>query len=95
VSLVENETDIAKGVQNALVSSGKGTAISLVEVKPGDFVQFWSVTGGKAYGHCGIVSSISPEESITVYSSHPLTNGYGIQKFIWPDYTYFVRLKPE
>jgi hypothetical protein len=94
VPLIENKDIIIRGVQNALISSDKGVSVNAEEVKPGDFVQFWNVTDGKAYGHCGIVSSITPNKSLTLYSSHPMTNGYGIQKFLWPDYTFFVRLNP-
>jgi hypothetical protein len=60
---------------------------------PGDFVQFWNVFKGQAYGHCGIVLDIQPNKTITLYSSHPLTGGYGKQAYLWPDKIYFVRLK--
>ncbi|MBL0740166.1 hypothetical protein [Chryseolinea lacunae] len=93
-ALVHDDAPIIRGVQEALVNSGKGVAIdSAAHVLPGDFVQFWNVYNGKAYGHCGVVMEIEPEKSLTLYSSHPMTDGYGKQKFLWPGKTYFVRLK--
>lgn len=92
-SLVEHEAPIIKGIQSALIQSDKGIAISASEVMPGDFVQFWNGYGIGVYGHCGVVAEIVPNENITVYSSHPFTNGFGKQVFLWPDKVYFVRLK--
>lgn len=93
-ALVHDDAPIIRGVQQALVDSGKGIAIpSAGQVLPGDFVQFWNVYNGKAYGHCGVIMEIAPEKSLTVYSSHPMTDGYGKQKFLWPEKTYFVRLQ--
>ena len=92
--LVNADSSLIKGVQIALARSGKGSSINDVgEVKPGDFVQFWNMYYGKAYGHCGVVMELEPGESLTLYSSHPSTDGYGKQKFSWPDKVYFVRLK--
>lgn len=92
--LIKNESSIIKGVQTALINADKGTEVKRIEdVRPGDFVQFWNVYQGKEYGHCGVVFEIDANESLTLYSSHPLTEGFGIQKYFWPDKTYFVRLK--
>ena len=92
--LVDEESAIVRGVQTALTLNNKGIKIDNVgEVKPGDFVQFWNEFNNTAYGHCGIVLSVQPGEALTVYSSHPFTDGYGKQKFWWPDKIYFVRLK--
>jgi hypothetical protein len=92
--LIEQDAPIVKGVQTALISGRKGKLITdLTQILPGDFVQFWNIPFGlSANGHCGIVKEIEPRESITLYSSHPVTNGYGIHKFSWPDKAYFVRL---
>jgi len=92
-SLIEADSPIIKGVQTALLRNAKGIEIKNRDVLPGDFVQFWNKYQGKAYGHCGIVLDIEPDKTITIYSSHPLTDGYGKQKFLWPDKSYFVRLK--
>jgi hypothetical protein len=93
-SLIEIDAPIIKGVQTALTQGKKGIEIyKLEDVRPGDFVQFWNVFKNEEYGHCGIVLEIRPNESITLYSSHPLTNGYGKQKFLWPDKMYFARLE--
>jgi hypothetical protein len=93
-SLIKMDAPIIKGVQTALTQGKKGTEIyKLEDVRPGDFVQFWNVFNNKEYGHCGIVLEIHPNESITLYSSHPVTNGYGKQKFLWPDKIYFARLE--
>lgn len=80
-----------KGVYYALTNSNKGVAItSLEEVKAGDFVQFWY----PFWGHCGIVKNIDIQRNVmTLYSSYPATQGYGIQEFSIPEECYFVRLK--
>lgn len=93
-SLVEADSPIIKGVQTALLRSNKGIEIKEIgEVLPGDFVQFWKVFQGRAYGHCGIVLDIEPNKTLTLYSSHPFTGGYGTQEYLWPEKAYFVRLK--
>jgi hypothetical protein len=92
-NLVASESPLIKGVQTALVSNSKGIeVINPKDVRPGDFVQFWNTYLGKNYGHCGVVLNIEPLESITLYSSHPLTDGFGKQKYLWPDKAFFVRL---
>ena len=94
VELINTGDPIIKGVQTALIENGKGIAVDNPKsVKPGDFVQFWNLNGGSAYGHCGIVHAINPKHTLTVYSSHPLTNGYGKQEFLWPQKVFFVRLR--
>jgi hypothetical protein len=93
-SLVRKDAPVIRGVQTALVKSGKGIMIEKIEdVLPGDFVQFWEGVSGQQYGHCGVVVSVEPGEYLTLYSSHPSTNGYGKQKYPWPEKLYFVRLK--
>ena len=93
-SLIEADSPIIKGVQTALIKGAKGIAIKeSTDVLPGDFVQFWNVFQGKAYGHCGIVLDIDPNKTLTLYSSHPFTGGYGKQEYLWPEKIYFVRLK--
>lgn len=91
--LIRNDAPVIKGVQTALVNSNKGIAIDVVDVKPGDFVQFWDVYCGKEFGHCGVVLDSEPGKTLTVFSSHPLTNGYGKQKYLWPDKVFFARLQ--
>lgn len=93
-SLIDADSPVIKGVQTALVQSEKGVAVNeFKDVLPGDFVQFWNVFQGKGYGHCGIVLNIDPGKTITLYSSHPFTEGYGTQKYLWPEKIYFARLK--
>jgi hypothetical protein len=92
-TLIQTNSPVIKGVQTSLLHAKKGTIIENTdEVRPGDFVQFWNIYNASAYGHCGVVLSLEPNEKITVYSSHPLTNGYGKQTFMWPDKLFFVRL---
>lgn len=94
--LIDNDAPVIKGVQNALVKSGKGIVIEdPSKVLPGDLVQFWDRFYGSPWGHCGIVSQIEPGETLTLHSSHPFTGGYGIQTFNWPDKVFFVRLQPS
>jgi hypothetical protein len=91
VKLVREDAPIIRGVANALAP--KGNIIASSEVLPGDLVQMWSLFGNQAFGHCGVVTQIVPGESLTLYSSHPVTSGFGQQTFNWPDKVYFVRLK--
>jgi hypothetical protein len=90
--LIINEKPIIKGIYTALIQGGKGTPIAEEDVQAGDFVQFWNILGNHCYGHCGIVKSID-EQMLTLYSSHPMTDGFGIHTFRFPDRAYFVRLK--
>jgi len=93
-SLVQNESAVIKGVKTALLKEEKGIDIVKCEdVRPGDFVQFWNVYQNKVYGHCGVVFNINANKTITLYSSHPFTDGFGKQEYLWPDKIYFVRLK--
>jgi hypothetical protein len=93
-SLIHADSPVIKGVQTGLTLKNKGIQIDNSNaVMPGDFVQFWNQYNKKEYGHCGVVLAVIPNESLTVYSSHPMTDGYGKQKFLWPDKVYFVRLK--
>ena len=91
--LIQNDAAVIRGIQAALTYQGKGTVIKEHEVLPGDFVQFWNIYQGKEYGHCGIVLDINLHKTISLYSSHPLTDGFGKQMYLWPDKLYFVRLK--
>jgi hypothetical protein len=94
IALVQAESPVLQGVQRALTQGNKGIAVTRAEdVRPGDFVQFWNVYGGWVSGHCGVVAAINPGKSITVYSSHPVTGGYGRQLYLWPDKAFFVRLR--
>lgn len=89
--LIKDSSDVPKGVYYALLSNGKGSAVlSLDDVKPGDFVQFWY----ESWGHCGIVESVDClTNKMKLHSSFPSTNGYGIQEFDIPSFCFFVRLK--
>jgi len=94
IELLNRRSSVIRGVQTALYQSHRGIIIERAEdVRPGDFVQIWNVYQGQEYGHCGIVFDIVPHQSLTLYSSHPLTGGYGKQQYLWPDQAYFVRLK--
>lgn len=90
---MENGSPYPKGVYYALTKNGMGEAIDdWTKVLPGDFVQFWYP---HSWGHCGIVSSMDLENgTMWLHSSYPSTDGYGVQPFQIPEYTWFVRLKP-
>lgn len=90
-TLLTSNSPIPKGVCYALVEKGIGVEVNKIQdVKPGDFVQFWT----ESWGHCGIIKGIDNQKGImTMYSSFPSTNGYGIQHFKIPEYSFFVRLK--
>lgn len=90
--LIESDAAVIKGVYTALTVSGKGIPVTREQVLPGDFVQFWNVMGTGCYGHCGVIKSIEDQE-ITLYSSHPITNGFGVHTYRMPHKAYFVRLK--
>ena len=89
--LLKQDSNIPKGVYFALIEKGIGNPIdNKEEILEGDLVQFWTET----WGHCGIVKSINLDKNeMALYSSFPSTNGYGIQKFNIPKYSFFVRLK--
>ena len=89
--LLKQDSNIPKGVYFALIEKGIGNPIdNKEEILEGDLVQFWTET----WGHCGIVKSINLDKNeMELYSSFPSTNGYGIQKFNIPKYSFFVRLK--
>lgn len=90
-NMLENNSEELQGVCLALKQNGKGNAVDIQNVLPGDFVQFW-YSGG--WGHCGIVSSIDIEnKTMTLHSSYPTTDGYGIQAFHIPERCWFARLK--
>lgn len=92
--LIRKEDSLIRGVQWALVASGKGIAIPLEEVQPGDLVQYWdSWAEIVPFGHFGIVTGITPGKSFRLISSSPYTDGYGEMDFPWPEKLYFVRLK--
>lgn len=90
--LIDNGSPQPKGVYHALTTNGMGVPVDdWNEVLPGDFVQFWYP---HSWGHCGIVHSIDVKERyMSLYSSMPSTDGYGIQEFAIPDYCFFVRLR--
>lgn len=93
-TLLMKESPVIKGVHTSLIQANKGVEVIHPEdVKPGDFVQFWNSYLGIPYGHCGVVFSVESYKAISIYSSHPVTGGYGKQKFLWPDQIFFVRLK--
>ncbi len=89
--LLKQDSKIPKGVYYSLIEKGIGIPIdNKEEILEGDLVQFWTET----WGHCGIVKSINLDKNeMELYSSFPSTNGYGIQKFDIPKYSFFVRLK--
>lgn len=88
---IENGSPEPKGVYYALTSKGLGIPIDdWTKVQQGDFVQFWY---DHSWGHCGIVESIDLEnKTMMLHSSYPSTDGYGIQEFELPTYSWFVRL---
>ena len=88
---IKNGSPEPKGVYYALTTKGFGLPITdWRQVKRGDFVQFWYPD---SWGHCGIVESINlKDKSMRLHSSFPSTDGYGIQEFQIPSYTWFVRL---
>lgn len=68
-ALVEKGDDRIKGVQWALVQAGLGEAVSLADVKPGDFVQYWyrheSAGGTQDWaGHSAVIKSITNGQAI-------------------------------
>lgn len=89
--LIKDSSDVPKGVYYALITKGSGLPIvTLDDVKPGDFVQFWY----ESWGHCGIVESVDClTNKMKLHSSFPSTNGYGVQEFDIPSFCFFVRLK--
>jgi hypothetical protein len=93
--LLAHQSPVIKGVHTSLIEADKGEVVEPEAVRSGDFVQFWNTYLGIPYGHCGVVFDVEPYTSISIYSSHPVTGGYGKQKYLWPDQVFFVRLKQE
>jgi len=91
--LLKQQSPVIKGVHTSLIQANKGINVKPEDVKPGDFVQLWNMYAGIPYGHCGVVFNVEPYKAIAIYSSHPVTGGYGKQKYLWPDHVFFVRLK--
>lgn len=89
--MLKDGSPIPKGVYYALQEKGLGEPINNIEdALPGDFVQFWTET----WGHCGVIKSINLiNMTMELYSSFPSTDGYGIQRFPIPKYSFFVRMK--
>ena len=92
-TLVTNDADVIKGVQVALLNGGVGTIIEAKDACAGDLVQFWNTSTWGPYGHCGFVVEANVGVELVMYSSHPMTGGFGKQSFSWPDKVYFARLK--
>jgi len=90
--LIREGSALPKGVYHALTANGRGIAVERREdVLPGDFVQFWYPG---SWGHCGIVKSMDLSAGrMELYSSFPSTDGYGVQQFEIPAYSWFVRLR--
>ncbi|RAW00003.1 hypothetical protein [Pseudochryseolinea flava] len=94
-TLVKEDAQVIKGVQTALVNAGIGTVVEPHNAMAGDLVQFWNLSVLGPYGHCGFVVESKPGEYLTMYSSHPITGGFGKQTFPWPEKIYCVRLEAQ
>ncbi len=65
---------------------------SVTKAKKGDVIQFWYPN---SWGHCGVIQSVDTlKQTMTLHSSFPSTDGYGIQTFNydWRTMIYIARL---
>ncbi len=75
------------GVAGFIESKGGQRIDAIGKTQKGDFVQFWHT--GK-WGHCGVVQSVDTvKRTLTLHSSFPSTDGYGIQPFPYNEQTFF------
>lgn len=70
-----------KGVQQALMDAGHGTVVPLLEVKPGDLIQYWMLReDGTWAGHAAIVERVEVagrQARAWLYGSHSTKKGIG------------------
>lgn len=83
--LIEAENEKVKGVQHALISIGRGTAIRPEDAEPGDLIQYWiKKTNGTWVGHAGVLAEVerTPECcQATILGAHASTNGIAMSDF--------------
>lgn len=80
------------GVAGFIEGRGGKRIASITEAQKGDFIQFWYPN---SWGHCGVVQSVDTvKQSMTLHSSFPSTDGYGIQNFRYNENTiiYIARI---
>lgn len=84
-SLIEMESDKIKGIQHALVSIRRGTAIKPDQAKPGDFIQYWmKKRDGTWFGHAGILEKVEKNGKTiraTIFGAHASSNGIASSQF--------------
>ena len=83
--LVEAEDPRTRGVQQALVSAGLGSAIPPAEARPGDLIQFWIRRPGGAWkGHAAVIDSVRERGGAAearLFGSHRSLNGLGKSRY--------------
>ena len=89
--LVEASDKKIKGVVSALVESNQGSEISsIMNLRAGDIIQLWRISGGTPKGHTAIVKSINAEtKKVMLVGAHNPTDGVGEKEFVlnetgWP-----------
>lgn len=73
-TLVASGDPRTKGVVHALASSGQGREVSVSNVQPGDFVQYWYEKGGQMMGHSAQVVRVHPDGRVDLHGAHGSKN---------------------
>lgn len=82
---INSNDERIKGVAYALSNNGLGIEINPVDVKPGDFIQYWYQSGGKWHGHAAIIESIrrtTSDKNLTyIYGAHQSLGSIGTSTY--------------
>lgn len=71
--LVARDDAKIRGVQSALIDAKLGTKVKPAEARAGDLIQYWYKSGGKWWGHAGLIQKVSKAGQATIYGSHKTT----------------------
>jgi hypothetical protein len=64
---VNRRDELIAGVCLALPKFGLGERIQIVDIRPGDFIQYWYHSGDGYGGHCGIVEDVMQRNNDEIY----------------------------
>lgn len=78
-ALVSKNDPRTKGIVQALVESGQGAEVDSAALQPGDFVQYWYLSGTHIAGHVvQVVEVVAPGEKFKGHGSHGSKHGVGV-----------------
>jgi hypothetical protein len=83
--LIADESNKIRGVQHALVASGRGEKIAPADARSGDIVQYWIMkSNGTWFGHAGILESVNEANGVyraRIFGAHASANGIATSSF--------------